>query len=40
VRLEEVRRAIAVFDAARQSAQSEQVVEVDILSDIKSSKSF
>jgi scyllo-inositol 2-dehydrogenase (NADP+) len=30
VRLEEVRRAIAVFDAARQSAHTEQVVKVDI----------
>jgi hypothetical protein len=30
VRLEEVRRAIAVFDAARQSAQTQQVVKVDI----------
>jgi scyllo-inositol 2-dehydrogenase (NADP+) len=30
VRVEEVRRAIAVFDAARQSAQSEEVVKVDI----------
>jgi predicted dehydrogenase len=30
VRLEEVRRAIAVFDAARQSAKNEEVVKVDI----------